>query len=99
FRKIETLLEAIHDFAQSVLTLFPFDVPGLKLATPQLAVTRCSAYGITVTCETPTHCGAARNLASTKASSSVLVLGDLSVMVFHCALDEQFIAQKQPLEA
>ena len=61
------------------------DVPGLKLATSQLAVTRWSAYGTTVTCEAPAHCGAARNLASTKASSSVLVLGDLSVMVFHCA--------------
>ena len=75
------------------------DVPGLKLATSQVAATRWSAYGTTVTCEAPPHCGAARNLASTKASSSVLVLGDLSVMVFHGALDEQFIAQKQPLEA
>ena len=75
------------------------DVPGLKLATSQVAATRWSAYGTTVTCEAPPHCGAARNPASTKASSSVLVLGDLSVMVFHCALDEQFLAQKQPLEA
>ena len=56
------------------------DVPGLKLATSPVAATRWSAYGTTVTCEAPAHCGAARNLASTKASSSVLVLGDLFVM-------------------
>ena len=75
------------------------DVPGLKLATSQVAVTRWSAYGTTVTCEAPPHCGAARNLASTKAWRSILVFGDLFVRVFHCALDEQFIARTQPLEA
>ena len=75
------------------------DVPGLKLATSQLAVMRWSAYGTTVTCEAPPHCGAARNLASTKARRSILVFGDLFVRVFHCALDEQFIARTQPLEA
>src|SRR5215471_14665867 len=74
------------------------DVLGLKLATSQLAVTRWSAYGTTVTCEAPPHCEAARNLASTKASSSVLVFVDLSVMVFYCKFDEQFIAQTHPLE-
>ena len=92
FRKIETLLEATHDFAQNALTLFPFGCA--RIETGNLPVGGYAMVGIwnSVTCEAPAHCGAARNLASTKASSSVLVLGDLSVMAFHCALDEQFIA-------
>jgi hypothetical protein len=74
------------------------DVPGLKLATSQVAATRWSAYGTTVTCEAPPHCGAARNLASTKVSSSVLVFGNLSLMVFYGALDEPFIARHSLLK-
>jgi hypothetical protein len=38
-------------------------------------------YGMTVTYTALPPCGAARNSASTKASSSVLVFGDLSIIV------------------
>ena len=82
FRKIETLLEATHDFAQSALTLFPFGCARIETGNLPVGGYAMVAYGTTVTCEAPPHCEAARNLASTKASSSVLVLGDLSVMIF-----------------
>src|SRR5262249_57931986 len=63
------------------------DVPGSKLATSQVAGTRKLSYGTTVTCAALPHCGAARNSASTKASSSVLVFGSLSIIVFFLAYE------------
>jgi len=48
------------------------DVPGSKLATSQVAGTRWSSYGTTVTCTAPLHCGAARNSVSTKPQAPSL---------------------------
>ena len=47
-------------------------VPESKLATSQVAGTRWSSYGTTVTCTAPLHCGAARNSVSTKPQAPSL---------------------------
>jgi hypothetical protein len=87
-RKIETLLEATHDFAQRTLTLFPFGCA--RIETGNLPGGGYAMVGIWNNRYVRSAATLRRRAQSSQhqPSSSVLVFGDLFVMIFYSAPDE-----------